>query len=285
MHYSIKIYARIGELVQGILPDGNDFLVSGLPSETLCTEAILEEGCAQEPLPPKTRQAITCFLKAYAGNKTNPLSGRSIRLQSNIPPGKGLSGSSTDVLSVLCLLNDYFQTNCCPDDLYRIAADVEPTDPCLSDGIVVFRQRTGVTLAEIRLPPLSLIYFDGAPGWQTDTMGVERRYPPDAPQRYNELLYLFMRAAVERDYPALLDCVTRSAEYNQSILPLPRFDDYYRMAMDQQAGLMIAHSGTIVGWLVRPEEADRLSEKIERMDLPAPVFRERYFPPSMSNYA
>ncbi|HXO77584.1 MAG TPA: hypothetical protein VN824_20165, partial [Puia sp.] len=113
MLYSAKIYSRIGELMQGFLPDGSGFLVSGLPSRIFFSEVVLTPG-AGDPgevglLPAKSRLALEKFRALY---KTDGAGLFSVRLQSNIPPGKGLSSSSADILSVLFVVNDYLQTGC-----------------------------------------------------------------------------------------------------------------------------------------------------------------------------
>jgi L-threonine kinase len=318
MNYSVKIYSRIGELIQGVLPDRSSFLVSGFPSGTLYSEASLEDERdhgedrpARSELPLKTGQALSFLLEAYLEQThpsahpsthppahppahpsthppADPLRSKAIRLHSNIPPGKGLSSSSADVLSVLCVVNDYLQAGFTPEDLYRFAARVEPTDPCLSSDIVLFKQQSGITVTTICLPPLSLLYFDAAPDRQVDTLGLQRIYPEEAPPFFDGLLRRFIQAAAEKDYSGLLDCVTRSAVYNQAILALPGFDEYYRLAADSQAGLMVAHSGTIIGLLTRPEQAHPLRQKLERMANryhPAPVYLENYFSPSTNVYA
>jgi uncharacterized protein involved in propanediol utilization len=268
MNYSVKIYSRIGELIQGILPDQSSFLVSGFPSHTLYAEAILEDGpdnpdvLAASALPDKARQALALFMQAYA---LPPLAGKSIRLHSNIPPGKGLSSSSADVLSVLYVANDYLQAGVTPEELYRIAARVEPTDPCLSRDIVLFKQQTGVTDQSITLPPLTLLFFDAAPGRMVETLDLQRHYTADAPGFFDELLRRFLRSVENKDHEGLMDCITQSAIYNQSILPLPRFDEYRQLAATTGAGLMVAHSGTIIGLLTRPEQAATLREQLETL--------------------
>jgi L-threonine kinase len=192
------------------------------------------------------------------------------------------------VLSVLYAVNGYLQAGFTPEDLYGFAARVEPTDPCLSSDIVLFKQQLGITVTNIHLPPLSLLYFDAAPGIQVDTLDLQRAYPGEASLFFDELLRGFMQAAVEKEYSVLLDCITRSAVYNQTIVALPGFDDYYRLAADVQAGLMVAHSGTIIGLLTRPEQAHPLRQKLERMASryePTPVYLENYFSPSTNVYA
>ncbi|HWB94443.1 MAG TPA: hypothetical protein VG605_21460, partial [Puia sp.] len=89
MTYSAKIYSRIGELMQGVLPDASAFLVSGLASRRWYSEAVIVEkvepggqvgasrdetggrrfetmlretgGRFQATLPPKAREALSFF--------------------------------------------------------------------------------------------------------------------------------------------------------------------------------------------------------------------------------
>jgi uncharacterized protein involved in propanediol utilization len=274
MEYSVKIYSRIGELMQGFLADKEGFLVSGLPSRLFYSEALLQPGVAGDDcLPPKTRLAVRLFLR-----QLDPDQGGgqySIHLSSNIMPGKGLSSSSTDILCVLQVLKDHLGVDCSPEHLYRIAAMVEPTDPCSTEEIVVFRQNTGIVESCVRLPPMDIVYFDAAPGLTVETSTVQRIYTPGVGRFYHWLLQKFLRAAKENDYAGLFDTVTSSAEYNQTMLTLPRFDHWLQLAGEVGAGLMVAHSGTIAGLLVRPGEGRELRQRLTA-SLDTPVYYEQY---------
>jgi len=276
MSYSVKIYSRIGELMQGFLPDASGFLVSGLPSRIFFSETVLTPG-AGDPgevglLPAKSRQALGKFLALY---ETDGVGHFSVRLESNIPPGKGLSSSSTDILSVLFVVNEYLQTGCTSEDLYRIAAAIEPTDPCLSEDIVVFRQHEGIVDRCITLPPMTVLYFDAEPGRQIETLDVQRPWTPGTGKFYDWLLGRFLRAAKDGDYDVLFDSVTYSAEYNQTIVPLTHWDEYLQLARATQSGLMVAHSGTIVGFLTRPQQAAELQTRLETAT-GQPIYSEQY---------
>jgi uncharacterized protein involved in propanediol utilization len=289
MKYATKIYSRIGELMQGFLPDASGFLISGLPSRLFFSEAILTPDLTNlsppgKPtgaalLPPKTQQALAAFRQAYdpdsRGNRF------SIRLFSNIAPGKGLSSSSTDILSVLHVVNDYCQTGCSTEDLYHIAAGIEPTDPCLSEDIVVFRQNAGSVDRSISLPPMDIIYFDAAPDREIDTLQVQRTWTPGTGKYFDWLLQQFLIAAAIGDYDTLFDSITHSAEYNQATIALPRFDEYLQLARQTRSGLMVAHSGTIVGLLTRPEETKELRTRLETATA-EPIYSEQY-PSSLLN--
>jgi uncharacterized protein involved in propanediol utilization len=288
MRYSVKIYSRIGELIQGVLPDRSSFLVSGLPSSTLYSEAILEDGpgddvleMSDDILPPKVCKALSLFLPPE-DHRMSHLAGKALRLRSNIPRGKGLSSSSADVLSVLYVVNDYLRTGFTQEELYRIAARVEPTDPCLSSGVVLFKQHAGVTERSIPLPPLTLLYFDAAPDREVSTLDLARPYAGDAPAFFEELLRRFLHKAAEKDYAGIFDCITGSAVYNQAIVMLPRFHEYHELALDAEAGLMVAHSGTIIGLLARPGQTDHLKERLWRIAnryRPTDVHIENYSSP------
>ena len=299
MEYSAKIYSRIGELMQGVLPDASAFLVGGLPSRSWYSEALLRSGNTVEPepsggatitrqatlyasLPPKTRSALN-LLERQVGLRL-PEEVR-IELRSNIPWGKGLSSSSTDILSVLCVANAFLRTQLSPGDLYRIAAQVEPTDPCLCDDISVFYQHTGCRGATVDLPPVTLLYFDAAPGTSVDTLAMPDNRHPGAGRFFSWLLRRLIKAAADADYEQLFDAITYSAEYNQQLLLLPGFAELYRLAEESHAGLMVAHSGTVAGLLTTPDRAAELLPRVEalaknRQGRPEPtVYLEHYNSP------
>jgi uncharacterized protein involved in propanediol utilization len=130
---------------------------------------------------------------------------------------------------------------------------------------VLFKQHAGVTERSIPLPPLTLLYFDAAPDREVSTLDLARPYGDDAPYFFGVLLRRFLHMAAEKDYAGIFDCITGSAVYNQSIVMLPRFHEYHELALDAQAGLMVAHSGTIIGLLTRPGQTAALHEKLQRM--------------------
>lgn len=255
MEYSAKIYSRIGELMQGVLTDASAFLVAGLPSRQFFSEAVLRRtrpGEVASALPPKAMEALAVMERQLGLRLPEEVQ---IELSSNIPWGKGLSSSSTDVLSVLSVVNTFLGARLEAEALYRIAVEIEPTDPCLSDDIPIFYQHTGCSGGTVDLPPVSLVYFDTAPGNTVDTLAMRRQWPAGAGEFFSWLLLRLVAAAVSEDYTQLFQSITYSAEYNQLTLPLPGFADLYRLAEGLGAGLMVAHSGTIAGLLVRPEQA------------------------------
>jgi len=309
MEYAVKIYSRIGELMQGALSDGRAFMVSGFSSTRYYSEAWLEEAGRSDmnptpvqagrsdmnltpvqagrsdmnplpaqagrsdmpPLPPKACRALTFFLEQTGAD----LYGLRVALRGNVPPGKGLSSSSTDVLSVLSVVNDHLQVGLSREELYAVAARVEPTDPCLSGELCLFYQQSGLTGQTIALPPMSLLYFDADPARVIDTQRVRREWTPRKGRYFDWLLGKFLSAAERGDYASLFDCITASAEYNQTVVALPRWEEYLRLADESGAGLMVAHSGTIAGLVTPPEQAGALRARLEPLT-GVPVGCEHY---------
>lgn len=296
MNYSTKIFSRIGELLQGVLPDQSHFLVSGIPSRHFFSEAVLQDNHSAKgmQLPQKASDALQLLLAAYAQGNEQPracldgrqlvdqyLHGKTILLDSNIPTGKGLSSSSTDILSVLYVANDYLQAGFSHYELYTMAASIEPTDPCLSNDIVLFKQQTGITDSIITLPPLVMMYFDSEPSRQINTVQLKREYPKHSTVFFASLLNRFIIAAGQKDYDSLFDCVTQSAVYNQSVISLPCFEEYCRLAAQSNSGVMVAHSGTIIGFVTRPDKWKVLLPEVEKLAnryWPTKVYVETYDP-------
>jgi len=279
MQYRVKIFARIGELMQGILPNHAHFMVSGIPSMQFFTEAVLEDAPATATLlQEKTLRALHFLLRAHTAKNqmyntiisdealaSALLAGKKISIHSNIPSGKGLSSSSADILSFLFVVNDFLRAGFSTNDLYAIAVQVEPTDPCLSDDIVLFRQREGWIDRSLLLPALAVVYFDCMPDQQVLTLEIKRNYNRQQVIRFEHLLNRFITAANQQDYACLFDCITQSAICNQDIIPLPHFDQCLKLAEAQRAGMMVAHSGTIIGFVTAPHRMQELLQKVRQL--------------------
>jgi uncharacterized protein involved in propanediol utilization len=244
-----------------------------------CDSGAVPAGNETFALPWKAREALR-LLERRTGRRL-PI-GMAIRLRSNIPPGKGLSSSSTDILSVLSAANACLGAGLMAEELYRIAAAIEPTDPCLSEDILVFYQHTGKSGECIGLPPVTLIYFDAAPGKEVDTLAMRRNWPAGAGLFFSWLLGRFTAAAAAGDYAGIFETLTQSAEYNQPSLPLPGFADLYRLADELRAGLVVAHSGTIAGLLTREEDAAAAMARLSALvsgEPSRPIYMEHYSSP------
>jgi uncharacterized protein involved in propanediol utilization len=258
-----RIHAKIGELAQGYLSKQEPFLVSNLSSASLFSETILHhEYCNELVLNDKASQAYHLFFnKLSEVSKDSAIlstEGKYLRIyqKSNIPKGKGLSSSSADILGVLCCLNQYYSYPFDTNALYRIAANIEPTDPLLSSGITIFKQLKGEVLSNLNDFPFVIMYFDCFPGLSIDTVkATQSRIIDDAYITSSTRILMDLQLAVyDRDYSSFFKSITDSAKLNQKLLPKTGFEEIVSYAQTFDAGVFVAHTGTIMGLVVKPED-------------------------------
>ncbi|MGX1914113.1 GHMP family kinase ATP-binding protein [Streptomyces phaeochromogenes] len=240
-----------GELLQGVLPDGTDFLVT-LPI-THGTRAWF-------------RHDRHGPLRVYPAHKTKSLrlaraildargatGGGSLVLDSDLLIGKGLASSSADLVATARAVGTVFDLDTSPTAIEDWLRPVEPTDGVMHPGVVAFehlavrlRDRLGT------LPSATVVAVDE--GGRLDTVAYNRRpryVPPALCAEYARLLD-DLAAAVRRQDLAVVGAVaTRSARLNQHRLPKRNLDALVRIADSLgAAGVVCAHSGTMLGLLL-----------------------------------
>lgn len=250
----IKTGANIGEIAQGALSPKNPFLISNLTSSNFQTNTFLEpDETSRFELGEKSGKACVKFLKKYkAANPNDECKNFRIWQESNIPQGKGLSSSSADILGVLCALNKYYQHPFSNADLYKMAAEVDPTDACLSPALTVFNQHKGEIISTLKNLPFSLIYFDSEPETIVDTLKFTKNkiYTHQDYRFFNEMLRNLTKSVLSGDITNFLFWTTQSAVYNQRFLSKKHFNKLLSFAWSKELGVFVAHSGTIMGLVV-----------------------------------
>ncbi|MDJ1484466.1 hypothetical protein QNI16_28470 [Cytophagaceae bacterium YF14B1] len=256
MSVHTKVYAKPGELIQGMLPDGTRFLVSNKSSQLFYTSTTIrshDKNAVLNPLKPKTCQAIHVFYD-YLAKDTYIYKQQIVHIQqsSNIPQGKGLSSSSADILGVLSALNLFYQTNYTAEILYQLAVQVDPTDPCLHEGNIVFDSSQGAVIKSLNELPYCILYFDTDFDSTVDTISFGRsvHYSEVQMQKYEEIIQNLQRAFKNQDYTLLYECTQLSAQINNQILPKPGFDLLNEFAQANDCGIFVAHSGTYMGLIM-----------------------------------
>jgi L-threonine kinase len=142
----------------------------------------------------------------------------------------------------------------------KLAVGVEPTDSTLFPGLALFAHRDG-RFHEVLgpAPPLQVLVLD--PGGQIDTVAFNRINHAEALKRlaprHREAFGLLRQGLADGDWQAIGRAATLSATAHQEILYSPLLDPALRLAGDVKAvGLCRAHSGTLVGLLLDPEQTD-----------------------------
>jgi uncharacterized protein involved in propanediol utilization len=270
MFLKSEVYAKPGELMQGSLPGDQAFLLSNKSSSIFKTTTTIEATklLGDSQLKVKSKAALELFWETLSSRqKRIDISTISIRQQSNIPIGKGLSSSSADVLGLLNLLNLYYETHYSDEKVYKIAAKIEPTDPCLHLGSVFFNQQKGEVLKVLPELPFRLIYFDSDIEFTIDTLEFSKTiaYPKNLLMDFQKLNESITLAFNNKDYHSFYTCVNASSEINNVFLPKRKFHILQKFAHIQKVGLFVAHSGTFMGLVMAPEMYNQVEPKAKEL--------------------
>jgi uncharacterized protein involved in propanediol utilization len=255
-------FGTFGELLQGALPGGDDFLVT-LPITRASTAWFrLEPGGPLRVFPShkaKSRRLAGAMLEAHGRG-----AGGTLVIDSDLPIGKGLASSSADLVAAARAVGDVLGLDTSPPAVETLLRPIEPTDGVMHPGVVVFEHRR-VRLRSVlgALPPLTVVAVDE--GGAVDTVAFNRR-----PKQYTErdlaeyagLLDLLADAVRTGDLRTVGGVASRSAQLNQRLVPKRNLTGLLAVARGIGAlGVVAAHSGTVLGLLLAdgdPDHAPRL---------------------------
>ncbi|WP_217649774.1 kinase [Saccharopolyspora flava] len=240
-----------GELLQGILPDGTDFLAT-FPI-THGTRAWFRYDRSGPP-------------RVYPANRTKSLrlaramlaaggagGGGTLILDSDLLVGKGLASSSADLVATARAVGGVLGLDVSPSGVEDWLRPIEPTDGVMHPGVVLFDHRNVELRARLGpVPPATVVAVDE--GGLVDTVAHNRRarrVTPVLAAEYARLADDLTAAIGAQDLTAVGAVATRSAVFNQRWLPKRNLEALIRIAGDLgAAGVVCTHSGTMAGLLL-----------------------------------
>jgi len=208
---------------------------------------------------PKTRAALQAGL-AYLGRT---VSGGYVCLQTKLPRGRGYGSSTADIGATLYALGQAAGQELVSSEVARLAVHVEPTDSSLFPGLALWDHRYGHVYEDLGAPPaLMVVVLD--PGGVVDTLAfnqLDHRWSLDRLAfQHREAFALVREGLRQGNLGALGAAATLSAIAHQAILANPLLEPTLSLARDVSAlGVCRAHSGTLLGLLLDPEDADVLA--------------------------
>jgi L-threonine kinase len=241
-----------GELLQGVLND-RPFLVT-LPIPNLQSNAVFvpyptEDRIIGSPL--KTKAVYACEkLVGIFGVETGGL----LYIDSNIPTGKGMASSSADIVASLRAIADSYSLPLTENLISDIASEIEPTDGVMYEGVIAYDYINGQLIESFgSMPPFGIIGIDV--GGSVDTIQFNQQ-----PKNYNyQERTLFCNAydlikigIKNNDLIPICKATTMSAYMNEAILPKSYLYEFEKLASICNGGLIVAHSGTMLGILFDP---------------------------------
>ncbi len=241
------VHGRAGELIQVRPESKKRIIVSGPVSSGFLTS--LQSGNRGIVFPDfedwKSQRAVDLFFeKVLDGSGSTDSISNTFHYSSTIPRGKGFSSSSADILALLLFLDRYYRTNLSISHIYSIAASIEPTDPLLHSGTVVFDTGDGSIIEELPPLPMTAFYFDTDPNATFMTP-----YSDDLPvdTAGHAVIDRFIAAWKNDDYGEIFRLTTESAVKNYSWNPRPGVMQLAHLAKVLGFGVFVAHTGTLLG--------------------------------------
>jgi uncharacterized protein involved in propanediol utilization len=237
-----------GEILQGILPNDDHFLVT-FPINCLSRCIIIKyDSPTLEIYPPHKKKSL--LLAEHILKHFNlSLRGKMI-IKSDISEGKGLASSSADMVATSRALESMLNIKISNDLLLYFLRQIEPTDGVMYPGFVSFYHRK-VELRENlgHLPAMTIVGIDE--GGMIDTIEYNKKnksFNTDDMKRYEVLLNQVSTAIHAADLKTIGLIATKSALLNQNHNP----KKYLQAIMDicetvKGLGVLVAHSGTCIG--------------------------------------
>jgi L-threonine kinase len=181
-----------------------------------------------------------------------------VNFRSELPVGKGMASSTADLSAVMASVLTSLQIPWEPEDIARIALEIEPSDPVMFPGITEFAHQDGKYVRELgHNVPATLLVLDW--GGTLDTQRFNARPDLNAHYRKNEALIqkaltIFYEGIAHSDLEKLAYASTISAQCNQEINPKPYAQELIHFVRSLGGvGIITAHSGTILAGIFPAE--------------------------------
>jgi uncharacterized protein involved in propanediol utilization len=253
-----KAFGSFGELVQGRLSTGDDFLIT-LPVD-------MWSACEVTCSPLEGRSVVACPLpksRAVAERMLGHLGkGEGYRLTidftRDIPIGKGLSSSTADMLATVRALQEIFGVIVTEGFVSRLFASIEPHDALHFYMSVAYNHREGTLLRKMyHVPRYRIVAVDGGGTIDTEEYNRTLTFTAEEMRAFDALYLEACEAFDRRDDVALARCARAATELHVRRSGRRVLGAILALADRCEAlGAVTAHSGTCAG-LLFPKEAPR----------------------------
>lgn len=256
-------FGSFGEIVQGRLDDGTDFLIT-LPirvwntCQVICapTEGPVVVGCPYE----KSRAIAYEILEVLGIDRGFRVE---IELTRQLPVGKGLSSSTADMLAVTRAFEQVFGVKFSTSFISALFTGIEPHDGLHYETCVVYNHRKGMLIADLNyIPQFHIVAVDD--GGMVDTVEYNGsiRFSKDDTKYYQDLFQRVTTAFLRHDDTEIADCATASTLLQGKRTKSEFLAKAVEVGRSMNAmGVIATHSGTCAGLLYPAEiPADRIAD-------------------------
>lgn len=260
-----RSFASFGEIVQGRLSTGQDFLVT-LPVDMWST-------CWARCEPADGPSVVACELAKSTAAARGLLDAAGLRtgvhlrleVSRTMPVGKGLSSSTADMLAVVRAVRKVLGLDLDEPAISRLFAAIEPHDALHYPSSVIYDHRQGRLLHRLEhIPAFRIVGVDA--GGELSTVEYNRRlsFTPAALAAYDRLHDDLRAAFAARDDQAIARCASRSAALHAArSAPGLLSRALERADAIGVLGLLATHSGTCSGFLLPADASDAEVARVE----------------------
>lgn len=275
---TVKVPGSCGELVQGVI-NSSDFLITCPVNLYSSVTVELEETINRVVIDSKlckTKKALQLLLDYYRLEI-----GVRVQRRSELKIGMGMASSTADITAACAALMKALGRDVDPGIIAKIALAIEPTDGTFFSGINLFDHRQGSIRRFLGYPPpLEIIMF--SENGTVNTLDFNSR--PDLEEknlqkkdRVAEAVKLVKKGLETGCAEMIGRGATISSKAHQAIIFRSYLEQLLQIITLHKGiyGLNIAHSGTVIGILVKPEgDYTEIIEKIEN-EIPALAYLGR----------
>ncbi|WP_320152904.1 GHMP kinase [uncultured Tolumonas sp.] len=249
--------ASCGELIQGLI-NGSEKLIS-CPIDWYSTVEVKQGTAHQFDERPLMRRAVKAALKHLQIDESWHQK-LSIRFNSTIPVAKGMASSTADIAATAVATARHFEQELSNQALAQICTSLEPSDSTFLHQLSLFDHHRGEIHRQFEwVPDLNVLIFESPT--QLNTADYHR-IPRQQRLKQNEnrlasAIRLFEQAIQTKDVTLFGKACTQSAIASQYILAKPGFEQFQTLIEKfDLPGMIVAHSGTVVGLLCDPQQHD-----------------------------
>lgn len=252
-----EAFASFGEIVQGRLRNGDDFLIT-LPVNMWST---CEVTC--HPISGPSEVNCTYWKSRIVAEKIleqlNHVFGYklTIKFTRDIPIGKGLSSSTADMLAVVRALQEIFGVIVTETFISRLFSSIEPHDALHYYMSVAYNHREGVLLRKMYyIPQYLIIALDSGGVVDTESYNKSLSFSPEDLISFDELYFGICNEFDKRNDQEIARYASRATKLHSERSGREILKTVLDLADQCNAlGVITAHSGTCVG-LLYPKNID-----------------------------
>jgi L-threonine kinase len=239
-----------GELVQGVIAE-RPFLIT-LPIPSLRSEAVFIPNPDESKIDVMNSKIKAARAGELLLQQFGVIGGGHLEIRSNIPPGKGMASSSADITAALTAIAKSYSLPVTADIISHIAAKIEPTDGVMYEHAVAFDYIHGELIETFgELPQFILVGVDlGGSVNTVEFNQIPKTYNSHDSRAFLKAYDSAQEGFRKKDLSFICKAATISARVNQKILPKPYFREFENLAKIYQGGIVVAHSGTVMGILI-----------------------------------